>query len=271
MNIAINYSTAAASLLNSGDIHIDLFKTPDWEWMVDEAIKLRPVDVHFSLEAGNGNLTDPDWNAIETLLKRTRTPYVNLHLDAHKEHFSDIAVDSTRLSDNNQVIHNLISDVKRVVERLGRERVIVENSPYRGEAGHTLRSCVEPEIITQVVEDTGCGFLLDISHALISAFYMGFSPEKYFAELPVKRIRELHFAGVQKIDGILTDHLSITDTDWIWLDWVIGHIKSGEWNQPWLLAFEYGGVGGEFEWRTDPAVIKDQLPRLFEHLEKIKS
>ena len=56
MHLAINYSSAAAKLVQDGKINIDYFKTPDWDWMVEEAKTLRPVAVHFTLEAGNDNL-----------------------------------------------------------------------------------------------------------------------------------------------------------------------------------------------------------------------
>ncbi len=266
MNLAINFSDPAARLLSAGEIRFDLFKTPDWDWLVDRALKLRPVAVHFTLTAGNGNLGQVNWEAIDTLAEKTRTPNVNLHLDALADCFPDIPIDSTRPADRKRILDQLISDVQYFIEQLGRERVIVENSPYRALAGTTLRSCVEPELITQVVEQAGCGLLLDISHALVSAFYLGMSPEDYFAGLPVSHIKELHFAGIHPREGVLTDHLSITESDWIWLAWVLEKIQSGAWSRPWLLAFEYGGVGPEFEWRTDPEVIREQVPQLSEYI-----
>lgn len=31
-----------------------------------------------------------------------------------------------------------------------------------------------------------------------------------------------------------------------------------------MLAFEYGGVGPKFEWRSDPQVIEEQATRLYQ-------
>ena len=31
---------------------------------------------------------------------------------------------------------------------------------------------------------------------------------------------------------------------------------------PWLVAFEYGGIGPNFEWRSESAVIAEQVPRM---------
>jgi uncharacterized protein len=144
--------------------------------------------------------------------------------------------------------------------------MIVENAPYRGEAGYTLRPCVEPDLISQIVEETGCGFLLDISHAFITSHYMGMEPENYFSRLPLHQLKEMHFAGIHLLEGQLIDHLSILEEDWHRLDWVLEYIHAGVWSQPWLLAFEYGGIGTVFEWRSDPKVISEQVPQLVDKL-----
>ena len=34
------------------------------------------------------------------------------------------------------------------------------------------------------------------------------------------------------------------------------------WGQPWIVTFEYGGVGGVWEMVTDRAVLAEQAPRL---------
>jgi uncharacterized protein (UPF0276 family) len=267
MYLAINYSSSAARLVQTGKIQIDYFKTPDWEWLVDEATSLRPVAVHFTLAAGNATLGTAKWDVVEHLAQTTATPYINLHLDARNEYFPDLPVNTTDPSNTERVLSVMISDVRGVVERYGPGRVIIENSPYRGEAGFTLRPCVEPNLISRVVEETGCGFLMDISHAFITAHYMGMDPVEYFSQLPVHQVREMHIAGIHILNDQLEDHLSILEEDWQRLDWVLARIRSGEWSQPWMLAFEYGGVGVEFEGKSDPHVIADQVPRIFEKLQ----
>jgi uncharacterized protein (UPF0276 family) len=266
MHLAINYSLPAAKLLQAGRINFDYFKAPDWKWMVDAAQTLRPVTVHFTLEAGNASLGNVNWEAVENLAQISTTPYINLHLDSKREHFPDLSVDTTDPSDVKQVFDVLLSDVMSVVERFSPSRVIVENSPFRGEAGNTLRPCVESSLITRIVEETGCGFLLDISHAFITAHYLGMDHVEYFSHLPVRQVKEMHFAGIHRLNGQLIDHLSVLDEDWHRLDWVLERFRSGEWSQPWMLAFEYGGVGAEFEWRSDPHVIAEQVPLLLERL-----
>jgi uncharacterized protein (UPF0276 family) len=266
MDLAINYSPPAARLVQSGLIDVDYFKTPDWGWMVKEAKKIHPVAVHFSLEAGNNGLGQVDWSEVEYLAQTTSTSYINLHLDAKQKYFPWLSTDTTCKSDIKQVIKVILSDVLSVVELFGKEKVIVENSPYRGEWGNTLRLCVEPDLITRIVNETGCGLLLDISHAIISAAHIGMDPYEYFSHLPVNKLKEMHFAGIHHIKGQWMDHLSILKRDWPWLEWVLARIQSGEWSTPWLLAYEYGGVGPEFESRCDPNVIAKQVPKILERL-----
>jgi len=54
MQLAINYLSPAARLIEEGKIQVDYFKVPNWDWMIQEAKQLRPVAVHFSFEAGHG-------------------------------------------------------------------------------------------------------------------------------------------------------------------------------------------------------------------------
>jgi hypothetical protein len=41
-------------------------------------------------------------------------------------------------------------------------------------------------------------------------------------------------------------------------------IASGAWSRPWCAAFEYGGTGEPFAWRSESSVIASDLPRLDE-------
>jgi uncharacterized protein (UPF0276 family) len=271
MFLGINYSPAAAHLVQTGVIDVDFFKTPNWDWMVTEAAKIRPVAIHFNLEAGNGSLDKVDWDEVEQQLDVTRTPYVNLHLDARQcyyPEFQTITEDPAQVEAVSKVI---LSDVAGVVEHFGPRRVIIENSPYQGIEGNTMRLCVLPELISRVVDETGCGLLLDISHAVITASYLGIEPAQYLARLPVQQIKEMHFAGIHKNDitGQMVDHLSILEENWCWLDWVLKQIQTSHWGMPWLLAFEYGGVGEPFKWRTNPQVIAEQVPLLYDHLQRM--
>jgi uncharacterized protein len=122
MHLAINYSASAAKLIHAGAIHIDYFKTPDWEYMVDEAKSIRPVAVHFTLDAGNEALEEVNWEAVEHLAEITATPYINLHLDSRRDHFPDLPIDTTHPEDVERIHSIMRLEVMRVVDRFGAKR-----------------------------------------------------------------------------------------------------------------------------------------------------
>ena len=272
MLFAINYSSEAAALCASGRLEVDRFKCPDWPEMIDEAQELRRVAVHFQLKAGRGKTKKANWDQIGRWLDLTGTRYVNIHLEPRSEDYSSehgsMPVDTTDPAHRQQVLERTLEDLWPVVKRFGAKRVIAENAPYRP-TGTLLRPAAEPAFITRVVQETGCGLLLDISHAMISAHHMGMSAQEYMSQMPVEQLRELHFAGVHNLDGWLQDHLPALPADWEVLSWVMGRIESGEWSSPWLLAFEYGGVGEKFSDRSEPSVIEEQGRRLFQMVKKM--
>ena len=263
MRLAINYSPAAAELVLKGAIAIDAFKVPDWPSLVAEAGKICSPAVHFSLQGGSGKLAETNWKLIDSLLANTATPYINLHLDAHKNDFPGIPLGTTAPEHREIVYERLRRDTMAVVSRYGAERVIAENVPYKAEDGEYLRPGAEPALISQLVTETGCGLLLDISHARLAAHYMGIPQKEYLEQLPTGRSREMQIAGVDGWKGGWQDGLSMLEDDWELLAWVLERIRRKEWSQPWLLAFEYGGVGPIFAWRSEPEIMAAQVPRLY--------
>jgi uncharacterized protein (UPF0276 family) len=262
VHFAINYSPQAAKLLKNSQIEIDYFKTPPWPDMIAKAETLRPIAVHFDLRPAS--LDKLDWSTIDEILAITSTTYINFHLGVKvvdMPHFPVNEMPGFRLRE--QLVEQLIASVQKMCEYFGAERVIVENVPFRLNENTTLMACVDPDLISKVLETTGCGFLLDVSHARISAHYLGMDAKEYIESLPVNQLREIHFSGIHDWDGYRMDHLPILEDDWYWLDWVLNKVRVGRWGQAHMLAFEYGGIGEFYQKFSDPEVIADQVPRLY--------
>lgn len=289
MKLAVNYSNATADLLRRGRVDFDYFKTPAWPDLIATAGTLRPVNVHFPLLVGagwgdamNGETGEPvDWGPFETLLARTGTPLINVHLVAPPRAYPGVPLDANEPAHIEWVTERLIADVTAVVRRFGAERVIAENNPPNAE--ECLRPAYLPEVISRVVRETGCGLLLDLAHVRLAARILGMEERPYAEALPVERIREIHVTGVQRVEGHwlerlqqqgvasaerqrlagrLIDHLPMTDEDWSLLEWALGQIRSGAWRRPWIVTFEYGGVGPLWEALTDADALRTQVPRL---------
>jgi uncharacterized protein (UPF0276 family) len=82
--------------------------------------------------------------------------------------------------------------IDRVQERL-RCRMLLENpSTYLEFARSTMS---EPQFLSEVLERTGCGLLLDLSNAYLSCMNHGRDASAYLLELPLDAVGEIHLAG----------------------------------------------------------------------------
>lgn len=268
MQFAINFSHPSALLLSAGRLKIDRFKCPPWPDLIAEAQPQRPVAVHFNLKAGSGKRIRVDWDQVASLLDQTDTPFVNVHLETKVDDLPEAPIETTEPRYREQIAEWMLADLRQVTRHFGAERVIAENVPYRP-GGKVLRPCVEPEVICEVIQTAGCGLLLDIAHARISASYLDMGVSEYISSLPVDRLRELHFSGVNDLDGWLQDHMPALEQDWSALRNALDQIQSGAWPRPWLIAFEYGGVGEKFAQRSDPLVIEAQAQQIWNWLQPV--
>jgi len=259
--LAVNYSPALSGLVVRGRVRVDLYKVPDWDELIAVSRATGPCYVHFPAELGATRLGVDLDRAVE-LMRATGTPCLNAHLVPSRERFPDLAVGDVSAEARRCVAAALVADVEALAEVAGAESVIVENVPYRGEEHGLLRAGVDPRVVTEVVAATGCGLLLDLSHALLTAHELGIGLWEYVDALPTYALRELHVSGVQEVEGRLRDHLPLTPADVEAVRGVVSRVRAGAWPAPETVAFEYGGVGPVFEWRTDPAVLAEQVPLL---------
>ena len=262
MELTVNYSVELADLLREGAVRIGRIKCADWPDMIAAAKELRPVYVHFPIDAGSPTGRTADFRAADAMARDTDTPYVNLHLVAYSRDFADCASDERALT--SRVVDQMLADISAAADVVGRERLILENIPYFGPGSEFHRPSVEPAVIRRVVDESGCGFLLDVSHARIAAHYLGVEPREYLEQLPTDRLRELHVTGVRWHEDRLADHMDLLDEDWKWVEHATRRIRSGDWATPWTVALEYGGVGEPFRWRTEKRVLAEQVPKLWE-------
>ncbi len=267
MRFAINYSPQAEKLWRAGEIQVDLFKCPDWPELVAQVGQIHSVYVHCALYAGRGLHPEVNFDQLRHWLETTETLVINTHLAMLRSDFPANSAITTEA-----VIEQAVRDVELLGEQVGNERVVVENVPYPTRVWSNslllLPEVVDPAVLSEVARRTGCGLLLDIAHAIRACEGTGREDIRaYLNAMPVHALRELHVVGIQpEADelGIRRDHFAMTDHDWEITEWAVGQIRAGKWRKPDTMAFEYGGIGEKFEWRSDAAVIADQTPRLYQ-------
>jgi uncharacterized protein (UPF0276 family) len=258
VKFALNYSEPAAELVRAGKIQIDLFKTPPWEDVAAKATTLRPVYIHFAMQAGQGDNPKTGLDTIQHWLDMTITPSVNTHI-------APLLADLNDPTDADEVIAKVVPDIMELVEWFGADQVIAENVPYPERIPTKPYLASDPQVINAIIQQTGCGLLLDIGHARRTAEYLALDPQRYISQLPVHRLREIHITGLgyHVEDGRRVDHLPMREDDWELLGWALDHIKAGNWAKPHIVACEYGGVGENLIWRCEPEVIATQIPRMY--------
>jgi len=261
MQFALNWSPEAAELLEQGDIQIDLYKCPDWENLIKDAQSQCKSYVHFPLVIGTGQHETWEFDNIHRWLETTATRFVNCHIMPHNRCFdADITV--------SELAKALTSEVQQLVDEFGAERVIIENCPFykeNEEKGYLTQGSATA-LFHEIINATGCGFLLDMAHAVIVCNYLNWNFEDYIASLPVTHIKEFHITGIgQWSNGITGDHMPLKDDDWKRLNFCLDNFRSGNWNIPDVIAFEYGGIETLKEIAgSERDVIATQTPQLYE-------
>jgi len=267
MKFAINYSPQAEKLWRGGHIQVDLFKCPDWPDLVAKVGAMHKLYVHCSLITWRGELDNVDFAQLQRWLDCTETLVINTHFALAESEFAP----ESRISPE-----TVITRAQRVLsplcERFGAENIVIENLPYPAPSSSwseaLLKEAVDPAVLSEVVQRTGCGLLLDVAHAIRACEGSGRRDVKaYLDALPVHALRELHVVGIlpePDDEGIRHDHFAMTEGDWAMTEWALGRIRSGAWREPETMAFEYGGVGERFAWRSESAVIAAQAPRLYQ-------
>jgi uncharacterized protein (UPF0276 family) len=127
---------------------------------------------------------------------------------------------------------------QRFIRRVGRLArsiqvpVILENIEPLPFDGYDFE--VQTKRIKKVIEETDCGFLLDIAHARVSAARLGIEIHEYLNDLPLNRVVQVHLSGPRLRGGRLVDaHEPLQDADYALLDFVL------EQTRPQVVTLEY--------------------------------
>lgn len=92
--------------------------------------------------------------------------------------------------------------------------LILENIAYT--LDFPFNELQEADFIAELVEETDCGLLLDVTNLYVNSSNLGYDWREFLAKLPAERIVQLHFVGSQRRGNLLIDaHASRTE-DEIW-------------------------------------------------------
>lgn len=259
MRFGPNYSRPARELTETGEFDPDFFKAPPWPDLIAEAREVRPVHVHFEFKTVKG-LPDPaEMEQAEEMMDGEWTRHANTHLICRLDELEGTVEPDDRSGGAVQKAIDLaLPHIEALCARFGPERVIVENTIPYPRVESTAQVGVLPETFHALLDRTGAGMLLDTAHAWMSADCLNTDPLAYIKELPIERAKELHVTGTKWVEEKWNDSHPMRQSDWDLAEAVLPFLPDSVVH----CAFEYGGVGGKFEWRSDPDVIREQGTRL---------
>ncbi len=179
----------------------------------------------------------PDPRAILQIiayLTATDSPWLSMHLGLWQpdalERMRQSGVRAP-LPDVEQVTHRLAWQVRTAARCISVPLLLenVEPQPFPG-----CEFEVQPERITQIIETTGCGLVLDLGHALVSASMLGMEVRDYLSALPLAQVEQVHLSSPRLQGGRLVDaHETLRPEDYGLLEYVLAR------SHPRLVTLEY--------------------------------
>jgi uncharacterized protein (UPF0276 family) len=168
-----------------------------------------PLSVHgvgLSI-GGDAALDERHLDALDALLRRFEPRWFSEHL-AWSSHGGAFLADLLPLPYDEMALARVVEHVDQVQTRLRRQMLLENPSSYLEFEASTMD---EGSFIAEVVRRSGCGLLLDINNAYVSAVNHGRDPWELIDALPAQAIAEIHLAGFAEDcdaagDRLLIDH-----------------------------------------------------------------
>lgn len=101
-----------------------------------------------------------------------------------------------------EAIDVIVKNIKEV-KQLFNPPLILENITYMLQIPGA--EMTEAEFISEILEQTDCGMLLDITNLYINSINHKFNVDEFLAQIPLDRVVQLHFVGGHWQHGMLID------------------------------------------------------------------
>ncbi len=179
--------------------------------LLAEHFPLIPHAINLSLGSAEG--IDPTYlRKLAELVRRLKPPWWSEHIAFTRAGGVDIG----HLSplpftwEAVEVVCRNIAEVRRWIDR----PLILENIAYTVTVPGGEMS--EAEFLTEVLERTDCGLLLDVTNLHANAVNHGYDPQAFLEQLPLERVVQLHFVGGHWHNGVLIDSHSQPTPPKVW-------------------------------------------------------
>ena len=156
---------------------------------------------------GEAPLDEAHLDRLAVLIARYQPAVFSEHLawSGHGGHFLN---DLLPLPWTRATLQRVCEHIDRVQTRLQRTMLLENPASY---LEFTESSYSEAQFLTEAVQRTGCGLLLDLNNLHVSSVNLGRDAQVYLRALPLHRVAQLHLAGFERdLDAagapLLIDH-----------------------------------------------------------------
>ena len=252
MKIGCNWSIALKFLLEKDAVNVDYIKSGAFgnfnkEFSTMRA--LRPILVHglgYFENSGTPSLEMIDLNGANEIINKCGSPHYGFHLAIRNEDMFEGMSEAdiyNRMSKNIQIFKKNLS-----------VPLLVENSPDTpiDRKDYDLYPFNEPDQINKLLIDNDVFFLLDITHAKLTAKFRSFDIYDYLDNLALDRVKEIHIngSGYDKNGFPMDTHEAMKEEDYELLKWVLRKAK------PDVVTLEFNEVEDE---NYDEAIIATEI------------
>lgn len=122
-----------------------------------------------------------------------------------------------------EIIDTVCRNTKKVLRELNGIPFYLENiSYYLDVPGAEM---AEAEFLSEIIEQSGCGMLLDINNLFVNSVNKNYDPYDFLNRIPLDKTHIVHIAGHQKQDGLLLDSHDAPLSKEVWklLQYVVRH------------------------------------------------
>lgn len=190
----------------------------------DYPLTIHGVGLSIGSEAG---LDEEHLKAVTALVQRFEPAVFSEHL-AWSSHNSTHFNDLLPLPYNLPTLHRVCRHIDQIQNRMGRPLLLENPSTYLSWAASTWS---EGAFMSEVVQRTGCGLLLDVNNVYVSAINQGADPVAALLELPLRHAGQIHLAGfAESFDSsgvrlLIDNHgASVASAVWALFDTVLARV-----------------------------------------------
>ena len=241
MKLACNYYLETEELAREKKIDIDYFKIPalgshmkmlekqnigELEKFISRVTKIKPVLLHglypnpFDLSSPT-LINDYDSDTLDRILNLTKTPGISVH---------PCLVKVDPVIPEKQLINTIVSNIIYFRKKYSDMDFISIENPDNVKFG----ALIKPEVLTEIINQSQCSFILDISHAFCVSRIIGEDFRTYLSRLPLKQVSEIHINGWIEKDNRIMCHIKINDMGYQILKELLNYCN------PQIISIEYG-------------------------------